>query len=196
MALPTLTTELSAVNEMLSAIGEQPVNSLTGTNVGDVTTALTKLREVSRELQSNGWEFNTEIEYPLSRNEDNHIPLPTNLLKVLVMAGDYPQGKVTTRGARLYDTKNHTFVFESNLEGMVVLLLEFTDLPEPARRYITIKAVRAFAASSQVGIDDPQYTASSEASALAALKKHEADVARAAGHNIFKGPALSYTRRR
>jgi hypothetical protein len=60
MTKPTSMTELEAVNVLLTTIGEAPVNTLTGNQVTDVTVAKQVLLEISREIQSQGWHFNTE----------------------------------------------------------------------------------------------------------------------------------------
>ena len=62
------TTELEAVNIMLSSIGEAPVNSLSSGLV-DAELAQTTLHNVSREVQAAGWSFNTEYNrsYALDR---------------------------------------------------------------------------------------------------------------------------------
>jgi hypothetical protein len=59
MAL-TPTTKLEAVNVCLTNIGEAPVASLTGLQV-DAQVASSIIDEVSREVQSNGWHWNTEV---------------------------------------------------------------------------------------------------------------------------------------
>ena len=58
IVLPT--TELEAVNVMLSNIGESPVNTLEDDNVIDATVARTILKSISREVQALGWNFNTD----------------------------------------------------------------------------------------------------------------------------------------
>ena len=50
----TPTTELQAVNQMLSVIGEAPVNSITGTVTTDVSVAKNILDETSMSVQSMG----------------------------------------------------------------------------------------------------------------------------------------------
>ena len=55
----TTTTKLMAVNTILSTVGEAPVNNLTAVTA-DVRIAESVLDEVSREVQSAGWHFNTE----------------------------------------------------------------------------------------------------------------------------------------
>ena len=55
----TPTTELQTVNQMLSVIGEAPVNSITGTVTTDVSVAKNILDETSMSIQSMGWNFNT-----------------------------------------------------------------------------------------------------------------------------------------
>lgn len=63
------TTELEAVNAMLSAIGEAPLPS--GTDLGsvtqpDVAMALSLLRASARDVQAMKWKFNTEFGYELA----------------------------------------------------------------------------------------------------------------------------------
>lgn len=55
------TTELEAVNAMLSAIGEAPIADVDAATQADADIAISTLREVAREVQANGWRFNTEF---------------------------------------------------------------------------------------------------------------------------------------
>ena len=76
------TTELESINIMLAAIGEAPINSLTGTLPVDARIAQSTLSEVNKSVQSEGWSFNTEIDVKLSRDNTNHVHLSTNILRV------------------------------------------------------------------------------------------------------------------
>ena len=71
--MPTLTTQLEAVNSMLGHIGEAPVDSIATPSSLPISasTALTILDEVSREVQSDGWHFNTEYDVTLSPDAGN-----------------------------------------------------------------------------------------------------------------------------
>ena len=61
-----LTTKLEAVNIMISVIGESPVNTLGGTSVPvTVIQSVQVLDETNKAIQSEGWHFNTEYDYPL-----------------------------------------------------------------------------------------------------------------------------------
>ena len=62
------TTELECINIMLAAMGESPINSLTGTLPVDARIAQSTLTEVNKSVQSEGWSFNTEIDVTLTRN--------------------------------------------------------------------------------------------------------------------------------
>ena len=66
MTKPTSMTELEAVNVLLTTIGEQPINSFWNQTT-DVTIARQVLNEVNREVQSQGWHFNTETDVTRSR---------------------------------------------------------------------------------------------------------------------------------
>ena len=76
MPKPTSMTELEAVNVLLTTIGETPVNTLTGNQVTDVTIAKQVLNEISREVQAQGWHFNTEDGVELMPNEFKKILVP------------------------------------------------------------------------------------------------------------------------
>jgi hypothetical protein len=56
------TTELEAVNSMLSALGEAPVSDLAAAaaSLVDVQMGISLLRNATREVQSNPWRFNYE----------------------------------------------------------------------------------------------------------------------------------------
>ncbi len=144
----TPTTELQAVNTMLSAIGEAPVNSISGTNNVDVSVAKNILDETSLSIQSEGWNFNTEYNVTYTKDTDNKIPLPSNAVQA-DSNSQYRDRNVVIRNGYLYDLDNHSDVFTSSVVTPtvdVVLIQQFEHLPEYARRYIAIKAARRFAA--------------------------------------------------
>tara|TARA_Y100001934_G_scaffold164274_1_gene195629 strand:- start:71 stop:739 length:669 start_codon:yes stop_codon:yes gene_type:complete len=183
----TPTSELEAVNSMLSATGRAPVNSLTGGST-DVAIAKNILDEISREVQTRGWHFNTDKEYTLTLDGDSKLPLPANTLRVDSVSDDINED-VVQRGSYLYHRKDHTFVFTANIKVDLVVLLTFTDLPEAARRYITVRAARIFQ-ESRVGSDTKSaFNRSDEATALALLKKAEG---KTGNHNILYGNNDTY----
>lgn len=178
MTTTTLTSELEAVNTLLAAIGETPVSSLLVTDVADVADAKTKLDEVSREVQSKGWAFNTEEQYPLSRDVNGSITLPPNLLKMSLSRVDYPDIDVAQRGSRLYDKVGHTYIFTVDLKATAVFLLAWDDLPQAARHYIMVKAARSYQARNLGASSLFQFTEAEEGEALANLKESEGETGR------------------
>ena len=48
----------------------------------DVAIALNTLREVSREVQSEGWSFNTEFDYKITPDSNNEIRIPDDVLQM------------------------------------------------------------------------------------------------------------------
>ncbi|MCA2979539.1 MAG: hypothetical protein INH37_14785 [Myxococcaceae bacterium] len=139
-----LTTELEAVNAMLIGIGEDPVNSLDTAATADVAVAKQILREVSREVQSDGWDFNSETEFPLTRGQDGTITVPPNVLSLDISDSMSARFDITVRGRKVYDKVAHGFTFAEDLKVDVVWLLEFEELPETARRYIALAAAERF----------------------------------------------------
>ena len=144
MATLQPTTKLEAVNVMLTSIGEAPVNSLIS-GLEDAELAETILESVNKETQSKGWIFNTDLKVTLGLNADNEIVLPTNYLRVDTRSTLRSSSKdIVERGRKLYDRIANSYVFTSGVQVDAVILLDFTDIPEVARRYITIRSARIF----------------------------------------------------
>ena len=183
------TTELECINIMLAAIGEAPVNSLTGTVPVDVRLAQSTLTEVNKQVQSEGWSFNTEIDVTLTRNASNNIVLGTDVLRVDAQTHDHPSIDPIQRGLKLYDRKNNTFVFDEDIRCTVVYLRSFDELPEQARSYMTIKAARIFVDRLVSDQSLRTYTQEDEIRARSVLM--ETDLSNA-DHNMLIGdPAIS-----
>jgi len=144
MAL-TATTKLEAVNTLLTAIGEAPVNSLTSGLV-DAETAETILDSVSREVQSQGWAFNSNYLQEFTPNSDLQIVVGPDVLRIDMAENRSTTIDVVARGSKLYNRATNSFYFEATaaIKMNTVVVLEFTDLPESARRYITIRSSRIF----------------------------------------------------
>ena len=174
MAAPTPQTRLEAVNTMLGVVWEAPVSSLDVTGVASVTMATRVLDDTIRSVQTRGWAFNTEHEYPIAVDEDGFVPLPNNTLSV-DSDGDSAQLNVVQRGLRLYDRGDHTFDF-SNLTTVsvkIILSVDFADCPEAFKQYVAILAARRFKAE-YLSQDEGQPT-SAEIEALRNLEEAEAD---------------------
>ena len=181
MAL-SMTTELDAVNIMLGTIGESPINSLdAATGVVDAVTARSILAEVSVQVQEEGWHFNTDYEFDLTPDNSGFIYVPSNAIEVDTSpySRDYD---VAIRGNRLYDRGNKTYVFSKPLKADLTILLEFNELPQAARHYITVRAARVFQ-QRVVGSDTLNgFTQADESRALRAIRRYEA---RTADYNIL-----------
>lgn len=177
-----LMSELDAVNSMLGAIGEAPVSTLSGTLPVDVAIAQAILTKVRRQVQSRGWHFNTETDVQSALDGSNNVILPTNALEVELTYPSYDVD-VVQRGTKLYDKKNHTYVFSTAPKLNITYLLEWTELPEQARAYIALRAARVFQAQTVGAQELDGYTARDEAMALVDL---EAADANSANYNILK----------
>ena len=69
----TPSNKLDAVNEILSAVGSSPVNSLEDELNVDVLNAVRILDSVSKEIQSRGWDFNIEGSVALLPDADTNL---------------------------------------------------------------------------------------------------------------------------
>ena len=138
------TSEIEAVNIMLSTIGEAPINSFEESSA-DIAIARNTLAEVSKAVQLEGWQWNMEDNYPLVPDVMSHkIRLNPSIVRVHFREPD--DREYTIRGGYLYDRINHTFEFPEDFKVLVTitLFLSFNEIPEAARRYIIIRAARVF----------------------------------------------------
>lgn len=136
------TTKLDAINTMLSAIGEAPVSSLSSGLV-EAEVAETILNTVDKEVQSMGWNFNTELNKSFAQDTSGEIALGSDILRADATLSANSKDLVQ-RGLRMYDKKKHTFNIGTSVKLDVVVELVFDDLPEVAKRYITLRATRLF----------------------------------------------------
>ena len=181
MAL-TATTKLEAVNVMMTAIGETPVNSITSSTTTDVSIAIQILDNVNREVQSVGWSFNRDKDYVLTPNTSNEIALAANVLRVDTM-GKSNNKDYVERARKLWDRANHTYtITDEKVYVDIVWFLDFTEIPEAARRYITIRASRIFHDRTLGANALHRFSRQDELVALSILKQSEASVA---DHSIF-----------
>jgi len=193
MTTQTRTTELEAVNTILSTIGEAPLNTLVGSLPVDGTIAKNVLSEVAREVQSEGWHFNTHYKATLTRDNNNKIPLATNVVRVELDPNLYSKGTydIVQRDNYIFNLAKNTDVFDKDFEDVtIVYLLTFEQMPEQAKRYITIRASRIFHDRTLGANTIHKFTQEDEKRALSILKQAEASTG---DYTIFDTPSQAYT---
>ena len=146
-------TELEAVNKLLSVIGEAPIDKLadiSDNEISDASLARKTLHEINRDVQAEGWLWNTEVDVPLSPNNSSEYVLPGNTLRADFSPNRYPCSQYVTRGNRVYDRAARTYkIAASNGDAPLVvdhmvLELPWDELPHPAQDYISIRAGRIY----------------------------------------------------
>tara|TARA_Y100000768_G_C23874053_1_gene631884 strand:+ start:194 stop:781 length:588 start_codon:yes stop_codon:yes gene_type:complete len=175
MTITTRTTELEAVNTILSTIGEAPLSTLTGSLPVDGTTAKNILNEISREVQSAGWHFNTQYKVDLTRDGNNKIPVGTDVVRVqLNDKYDKSSYDVVQRGTYLFNLAKNSETFDQDFtENTLIYLLDFDKLPEQARRYITIRSARVFHDRTLGANTLHKFSSEDEARSLSVMKQAE-----------------------
>ena len=166
-------TELEAINMILTNIGETPISSLNSTGDLYVSVARQLLYDVSREVQTVGWYFNTEVQYPLPRDSSGEIRVSSNVI-TLDLTEDLYNYDAVLRGNRLYNRKDHSYTFDKNLTGDLTLFLSWDELPQPARQYIAILSARRFQKRFQPDDYSTKVTADEEMMAKAQLEEFDA----------------------
>lgn len=134
-------TEKEAVNAMLAAVDIAPVGSLTGTTDLEVTNAIDRLSKINRTIQTIGWDFNTKKEVKYLRNVDGEVVIGSNVLRVTPVANSRWKNLVWREG-KIFDRGINSFTLDADVYLDIVELVNFEDLPQTARDYITARAVR------------------------------------------------------
>ena len=150
-------TEIDAVNFILGAIGQAPVTTLEATNP-DVADAYDVLINTSKEVQSEGWTYNTEYHYELVPDSvTKHIAVPSTMIYADISKDDTAnrESESVVRDGKLYDRANHTYQWERNVNADIVWLFDLDEVPIPVLEFIKNKA--AAITSMQLIGDDGQY---------------------------------------
>lgn len=171
-----LSTELAAVNVLLAGIGEQPVESLDTVQSADAESARNTLLEHSRALQSRGWDWNREEDYPLPPNDVGEIPLPANCLyvdKAYWSTSGNTTKKISERGRQLYNKTDKTLVFDATVYVDMIIFLEWDELPEYARQAIIYDALHKFQMRELTSTAISRVTEADVARAMALLEQRE-----------------------
>ena len=127
----------------------------------EVAIAHNTLKEVSREVQSEGWTFNIERNYKTLQPDPTtkKIAIPNNVIQA-DLSEDYVANlgrHAVNRGGFLYDTIAHTDVWSTDETLYLDILWEwdFEYLPQPIQAYVVARA--AAVVCSRVLGDPNQY---------------------------------------
>ena len=146
------------------SVGESPVNTLT-VQSPEVAIAQSTLLQVCREVQAEGWKFNTETEYPITLDTNDQCIVPNNVLQIDINhfkhLNDYDVIRKDDNGVtKLYDLIKHQFEFENTSEDKlycdIIWMIDFENIPQVFKDYITIRASRI--ASNRM-VNNPQAAA-------------------------------------
>ena len=144
-------TELEAINTLLSVIGEAPVDalpSLTKNDITDAALARKTLTEVKRDVLAEGWSWNTDLDYPSTKNANNEFPLPSDTLRVTFLPSSQPHMNYVQRGLKIYDKAKRKFNFGDVVDKVVVNELvrniNWDECPHAGQQYITIRSARIY----------------------------------------------------
>ena len=170
--MATKLTKLAAVNVVLSNVGQAPVTTIDNDNPM-VVMAANVLDEVTNSVQSEGWTYNTERAYPFTPDNFKKINIPKNILQI-----DTPRTSrldVVIREGKLYDKREHSYNFDEKVEATVVWLVEFDDMPEAFKQYVTMRAANLYAGRAVGSSEAVKFGEREEAQARAAMLEYETE---------------------
>jgi hypothetical protein len=196
-------TELNAVNKILSSIGEDSISDITDADsLADAASALTKLREVSRQVQASGWGCNTNRGDTLTINGSSEFAVPVNTLKVDTTEEDtWREVSMRLNDAAtryvLFDHDNNSLTWDTatTLKVDIVYYKPFNELTPSLQHYIQFRAGHEFQKSAFGSVRLFEFTAEDVQIALA---EAEAEESENEDNNILRqsNSALDISRRR
>tara|TARA_Y100000813_G_scaffold189719_1_gene165221 strand:+ start:417 stop:1046 length:630 start_codon:yes stop_codon:yes gene_type:complete len=140
-------TELSAVNSILGSIGQAPITTLQASGGIDplanpeISFVKNLLDEVSKDVQTIGWTFNSEYKVKKSPDAQGNYVVPSNAILYDISNGQIDRStNVVKRDGKLFDTINQTDVFSGEYYFDIVTLYPFQDVPPAIQRYIIARA--------------------------------------------------------
>ena len=145
-------TELDAINRMLAVIGEAPIDSLSSIQVNEITdSALARrtLAEVNRDVQSEGWSWNTDESVEIGATAQDEFVLPSDTLQAQFSPAQYSDCQYVQRGLKIWDRQKQTYAFADDVGGQLYISqlirqLDWDQLPHQAQEYISIRAARIY----------------------------------------------------
>jgi|TARA_R100000149_G_C5865983_1_gene130764 hypothetical protein len=156
-------TEVEAVNRILSTVGGEKISAMTNLSF-TADAAYTALRDAMRDLMSAPYGFNTESDVVLTPNGSNEIDLSTSgytgtyISKIDFESEDAGNFDVVIKGTKLYDrnTLSYTAFTGESYKATVSYYLQFEDLPEAVKSFVTAMAAKDFQAQM---VGNPQMDA-------------------------------------
>ena len=178
-------TELSAVNNILGAIGQSPITVLNFDNP-EISFIYNLLRDANVDTQAEGWHFNTEKHVTYSPDDNKHIVIGNDILS-MDLHDNYTKrtSNLVRRNGRLYDKINHTDEFDGDISLDIVKLYPIEDLPIVFRRFITYRASAAAATQLVANPNLVKLLSNQAGLARAALQEYECNQG---DHNMFGFP--------
>ena len=170
-------TELSAVNNILGAIGQSPITTINFDNP-EISVIYNLLRDANVDTQAEGWHFNREEHVTFSPDSNKNIIIGNDILSI-DFHDNYAKrtNNLVRRNGKLYNKQTHSDEFDGDIDLDVVRLYPFEDLPIIFRRYITYKAARVAATQLVANPQLVRLLAVQEEQARGALQEYECNQA-------------------
>ena len=166
------------------SVGESPVNTL-DTQSPEVAIAQTTLRQVVREVQAEGWAFNTEYEVEFKPDDDDLVILSDAILQIDINRYKHNDNyDVIKKDGKLYDryTRSNTFTDVDTLYCDVVWMYSYEDMPQTFKDYCTTRSTRVAVGRM---VSDPAFAKAMQQDEVVARSAAIEYDTRQADYNIF-----------
>ena len=129
-------SELDVVNEMLSTLGEAPLNELDDEHPL-VPAARRIIRIASYRIQAEAWWFNQETVTLIHDPNTGEVLVPSDAIRVDPSDRSW---NLIQRGRRLYDPQNATYKINEPVPSVLVRNVPFDDIPPSVQHVVSLTA--------------------------------------------------------
>lgn len=179
-----ISDKLDAVNTILAAVGNSPINSLADHQNVDAYNAERMLDGMSRTIQRQGWQFNTMTDVVV-KPDSKSKRIRYNPTWIAVASCDGVA--YAKRGDYLYNVTDKTYIFEKDITLHIIEAVDFEDLPDCFKAYITAKAAVQFQSRYLGDEEISQFLVTEVNEAYAEIVQYSVDTS----VGMFQNPAMA-----
>lgn len=143
------TARNKAINLVLRYLNIPPVSSLSASDTAYTCDKL--FSEIETIVQAEGWHYNTEKEYTLTRDGNNEI-LAGSISGYPILHVDADKyldyrHNIVIRNNKLWNVNKSTSIFTSNVKAEIILKLDWPNIPPAIQRYIIVRTAKELSAT-------------------------------------------------
>lgn len=183
-----MTEQIDAINEILLAIGEEPVESIDNMSDNlDAVTAMRCLKRVLANIQTDGYSWNSLDAVTMTPDSDTKR-IRWNSSWLMLRNSDDTTMILRPKDGYVYNVAYQTFEFSASFTASIIKQVPFEELPYCWRNYVIQRASYLFASRFLGDANLQQLLAQDVTEAWSKCNAYEIEVGQA---NMFNNASIT-----